>query len=312
MRVRYPAQHSSPASSIVLVTGDRVLLVTGDPSVLPTDALFAALGEADASSLILDLLSKNGHARMPSFVFIEMHGSDARVLLRGTPQLHATTITGTQTLDGTKATICHEHEFMHLSGIRLVADPAARSTDETTLLLESGVIVTDVIVLEPSEITTELFNDTRPSPSRASDEHVGTLAPAEVVARLRFEDRAKTPAAGTSKRRPKPVLVMPDGSIVSLTRPVQVGRKPTASPFESAGELTPLLITIVDQDVSRTHLRFEAHGAVVLVTDLHSVNGSQVAPPGRSPQRLPAGEPTPVPIGTVITLGDSTIVVDER
>lgn len=312
MKVRYPAQQSFPASSIALVTGDRVLLVSGDPRVLPTDALFAALGEADASSLILDLLSKNGHARMPPFVFIEMHGSGARVLLRGTPQLHATTSRGTQTLDGTKATVWREHEFIDLSRMRLVADPTAHSTEDTTLLLESGVIVTDVIILEPSEVSTDLSGDTLPSPFRVSDDHDGTLAPAEVVARLRVEDRAKTPAAGTSKRRPKPVLVMPDGSIVSMTRPVQVGRKPTIFPGESAGELTPLLITIVDQDVSRTHLRFEAHGAVVLVTDLHSINGSQVAPPGRSPQRLPAGEPTPVPIGTVITLGGSTIVVDER
>jgi hypothetical protein len=53
-------------------------------------------------------------------------------------------------------------------------------------------------------------------------------------------------------------------------------------------------------------------GGTVVVTDLHSRNGTMVQLPGKAPQQLRAGEPTPVTVGTVIDLGDgATLTVGE-
>jgi pSer/pThr/pTyr-binding forkhead associated (FHA) protein len=68
-----------------------------------------------------------------------------------------------------------------------------------------------------------------------------------------------------------------------------------------------------NQDISRTHAQIAFEGGTVVVTDLHSSNGTFVAVPGRSPQKLRAGEPTPVVVDTVIDLGDGatlTVRVD--
>ena len=41
----------------------------------------------------------------------------------------------------------------------------------------------------------------------------------------------------------------------------------------------------------------------MVVTDLHSRNGTHVVAPGKAPVKLRAGEPTPVLAGTVVDLG---------
>ena len=56
-------------------------------------------------------------------------------------------------------------------------------------------------------------------------------------------------------------------------------------------------------DISRNHVLLTVEGGVIVVTDLHSRNGTDVVMPGRGPQRLRAGEPTAVMPGTVVDLG---------
>jgi len=76
----------------------------------------------------------------------------------------------------------------------------------------------------------------------------------------------------------------------------------------------PKLITVggADQDISRSHVRFVLEGGTVVVTDLHSRNGTTIAMPGKEPQKLRAGEPTSVIVGTVVDLGGGvTFTVDE-
>ena len=72
----------------------------------------------------------------------------------------------------------------------------------------------------------------------------------------------------------------------------------------SGGRL-PRLITVGgdDPDISRNHLRITLEGDTVVVTDLHSRNGTLVVAPGKPPVKLRAGEPTPVLTGTVVDLG---------
>ena len=48
---------------------------------------------------------------------------------------------------------------------------------------------------------------------------------------------------------------------------------------------------------------FAREGARVVVTDLHSRNGTTIVLPSGETQKLRGGEPTPVILGTVVDLG---------
>ncbi len=108
-----------------------------------------------------------------------------------------------------------------------------------------------------------------------------------------------------------PVLVLPTGVKQQLDAPLVLGRAPSVSGVP-AGELPRLVpLTGGDQDLSRNHVRVELQGGTVVVTDLHSKNGTIVTLPGSGPVRLRGGEPTPVIAGTVIELGGVVIVTIE-
>ena len=96
---------------------------------------------------------------------------------------------------------------------------------------------------------------------------------------------------------------MPDGSIEAIGTEVLLGRSPSVS--QVSGVRLPRLVTIGagDPDISRNHLRVAVEGDTVVVTDLHSRNGTHVVAPGKPPVKLRAGEPTPVLTGTVVDLG---------
>ena len=83
----------------------------------------------------------------------------------------------------------------------------------------------------------------------------------------------------------------------------ELGRAPSVS--QVSGGRIPRLITIGagDPDISRNHVRVAVEGDTVVVTDLHSRNGTHVVAPGKPPVKLRAGEPTPVLAGTVVDLG---------
>ncbi|MEO7721072.1 MAG: FHA domain-containing protein [Pseudolysinimonas sp.] len=104
-------------------------------------------------------------------------------------------------------------------------------------------------------------------------------------------------------------LVMPSGARESLTDEVLVGRSPSA---KLTGGVAPRLLAIADDpDLSRTHVRFALEGDTVVVTDMHSRNGTSVVLPGKSPQLLRAGEPAAVVPGTVVDLGGGTVITVE-
>ncbi|MCU1421844.1 MAG: hypothetical protein JWN36_1495 [Microbacteriaceae bacterium] len=110
---------------------------------------------------------------------------------------------------------------------------------------------------------------------------------------------------------PSVVLVFSNGSREDLAQPVLVGRSPSIT--KVPGTRMPRLITVggVDQDISRNHAQFALEGGTVVVTDLHSRNGTMIAMPGREPQKLRAGEPTSVLVGTVVDLGSGITITVE-
>ncbi|WP_168626552.1 FHA domain-containing protein [Cryobacterium sp. BB307] len=139
------------------------------------------------------------------------------------------------------------------------------------------------------------------APDLAGD-HDGMTIVTDDIRKLRGERKsAPTPTRATE---PEPTLhlTLSTGLREPLDAPIIIGRAPSAS--KVSGGALPRLVTIPgDQDISRNHAQVTVEGGTVVVTDLHSRNGTQVILPGKAPQRLRAGEPTSVIVGTVIDLG---------
>jgi FHA domain len=111
---------------------------------------------------------------------------------------------------------------------------------------------------------------------------------------------------------PRPVLAVlraSNGSTTDVDRAVLVGRAPSA---QRSTARAPRLMTVPSpsHDISRTHLEVAPEGWSVVVTDLHSTNGTTlVRPGGIDRQPLPAGEAIPVELGSVVELGDGISVL---
>ena len=113
-------------------------------------------------------------------------------------------------------------------------------------------------------------------------------------------------------RNPAPAkLVLSTGLVVSLNRPVLLGRAPQVTRV-SNNEI-PRLVTLAspNQDISRTHAEVRMDGEDVVVTDLRSTNGVLLLRQGAGPQRLHPGEPTVVEPGVVVDLGEGATFLVE-
>jgi hypothetical protein len=105
-------------------------------------------------------------------------------------------------------------------------------------------------------------------------------------------------------RPPLGRLVVSTGASVLVDRPVLIGRAPSAN--RVSGDALPHLVTVPSpqQDISRTHVEIRIENWDVLVTDLHSTNGTVLARPGQAPQRLRGGEPALLGPRCTLHLGD--------
>ena len=189
---------------------------------------------------------------------------------------------------------------------RSVADAAVR--DEVEPEAEAGES-------DAGEATNgEPANDQTATDDAAGGDHDGHTVLTSDIAKLRGRRKSKTAGDAPPPAPESPVvsLVLADGTREPLSQPILVGRSPSVS--QVSGGKMPKLITVggADQDISRTHVRFVLEGGTVVVTDLHSRNGTTIAMPGKEPQKLRAGEPTSVIVGTVVDLGGGvTFTVDE-
>ena len=178
----------------------------------------------------------------------------------------------------------------------------------------AGAAVQEAPVEDEVPVEGEVPVEEEVAVDRAGD-HDGHTVLTSDIAKLRAERAAKRggstplePAAPV----PEVFLVLSGGSREPLTQPILVGRSPSVS--QVSGGQMPRLVTVgtPDQDISRTHVRFVLEGGTVVVTDLHSRNGTLVVLPGKEPQKLRAGEPTSVIAGTVVDLGGGiTLTVEE-
>lgn len=101
------------------------------------------------------------------------------------------------------------------------------------------------------------------------------------------------------------------GAVVDIDHRVVIGRAPSASRVSSSD--LPRLVTVPSphQDISRSHVEVRTEGWHILITDLHSTNGTVVRAPGRPEQLLHPAQSVAAEAGWTVELGDGISFVVE-
>lgn len=227
-------------------------------------------------------------------------------------------------------TVVPEQTILPPAGDRAEAQPEATTPadeeDDYDYLFGSTVVrtVADAAVRDDEPVAAEASPVAAPEPATGSTpiteafdlpaegDHDGHTVMAADLAELRARRREHGAPVPPPAPAPSLHLLRHDGVVESLDQPVLVGRAPSVSQV-SAGRM-PRLVTVssLGQDISRNHAQFTVEGGTVVVTDLHSRNGTFIVLPGKSPQKLRQGEPTAVIVGTVVDLGGGvTFTVSE-
>lgn len=130
---------------------------------------------------------------------------------------------------------------------------------------------------------------------------------------IRRADRRELLAGDESGPVPAPDAApygfrLPNGNELRLDVAHYLGRRPR-SPRITDGP-PPRLITVasVTSAVSGTHLEIRQEGDTVVVTDLHSTNGTFVHTPRGKRLRLGSGQSLAVVPGTTVDIGDGNII----
>ena len=194
--------------------------------------------------------------------------------------------------------------------------PAARST---TSEISTSSDANPAAGSEEVQISEELPTDAgaasptpAPTPAALGDHDGATVSVAEARAlraaeREHYESTDNVPGRRPARGR----IVLSSGRVVELERPVVIGRRPKST--RTSGSELPTLVAVdsPEQDISRNHVEIRAEGEHVLVTDLHTTNGTILLRGGADPVRLHPGEPTMVVDGDVLDLGDGVTVTFE-
>jgi pSer/pThr/pTyr-binding forkhead associated (FHA) protein len=102
--------------------------------------------------------------------------------------------------------------------------------------------------------------------------------------------------------------VLPDGQLLTVDKPLFIGRNPARASGDAAGELLP--VNDETKSVSKTHAFIEVDAVGLWVTDLDSTNGVFVALPDAEGVQAEPGERVSVPAGADIALGEFVIQVE--
>lgn len=224
----------------------------------------------------------------------------------------------------------------------LAAEPAARARRPRPATAEQPVAQQAVAQPAPAEQPVATRAVAQPAPSEqpaapvapaaqddaatpdtaepdGTEDHDGlTVLSSDVVALRRqlpdwAGDAVPGPFAVPAPTSPPPAkLLLSSGLVVSLNRPVLLGRAPQVS--RVTNREIPRLVTVAspNQDISRTHAEVRMEGEEVVVVDLRSTNGVLLLRQNAGPQRLHPNEPTVVEPGVVVDLGEGVTFTVER
>ncbi|KQO99554.1 FHA domain-containing protein [Leifsonia sp. Leaf264] len=100
-----------------------------------------------------------------------------------------------------------------------------------------------------------------------------------------------------------------NGELRELDAVYLIGRRPRLGRVPAVGERVHLVdVPSPGREVSATHLEVRQQGDAVVVTDQRSTNGTVVVPPHADRIRLRPGQSIVVAPGTMVHIGDGTIV----
>ena len=303
-----------------LVLAGPTSLVVLDPSVdlRQVDDLWAGVLASSSMTELAHVLARH-LGRVPHAGALFWDPSGLRAVMRGDVRV-LDPETGAVVADGADLLTWREVGLGGLRRIRLAFgdQPAVGGTE---LPLVTGVVTASTVLLEagpddsvrsaqggpaavgaaPAEASAAVDPDTEPISGPPFTPVPGTPAPSTAP------EPDPTPAPDI----PTPVarLRAPDGSVVDLQRPVLIGR----APAETRPDMPePYLLTVASptHDVSRTHVEVAADDGQVVVTDMHSTNGTLVVGPAPGSLRvsLQPGRPMAVPVGSAIELGGGVVV----
>ncbi|WP_159078191.1 FHA domain-containing protein [Salinibacterium hongtaonis] len=227
------------------------------------------------------------------------------------------TTDGTDVVTGVVAGVASVAGVVAEATVRHASDaeqeqPAA--SEPTTAPLNSA-IAESTMTQPPEQAAHDVAEPAAVEPAAVPDlagDHDGMTIVSSDIKRMRAQRPRPTAAAAAIDESPSLFLELSTGGREKLSgQPVLVGRAPTA--HKVSGNSVPRLVIIPgDKDISRNHAQITLEGGTVVVTDLHSRNGTQVIMPGRPAQQLRQGEPTSVIVGTVVDLGGGvTLTVRE-
>lgn len=145
--------------------------------------------------------------------------------------------------------------------------------------------------------------DTLALPRRADRAAQAAASPARPTARPAASAPDDTPRHAATTR-----LRLPNGTIVSVDRTIVLGRNPRAARIPLDPPPAFITLSSPSREVSASHLAIEAAGESIVVTDLHSANGSTMLLPNGTSRALVAGDSAVVPVGTILILGDGNAV----
>jgi hypothetical protein len=187
-----------------------------------------------------------------------------------------------------------------LRGGRDLADPhdAAGDHDGVTIAFQT---------VGASEASARGPRDTAEVPLDAVDDSIADRVPP------RPDAPGAAPTMPPAAIAPRGRIRLSTGEAVELDRPVIVGRRPRSS--RTTGADVPRLVAVESpqNDISRNHVEITSDGETVVVTDLHTTNGTVLHRPGPlggpgDPVRLHPGEQTVVVAGDVIDIGDGVTI----
>ncbi|MEJ3404546.1 FHA domain-containing protein [Rathayibacter sp. YIM 133350] len=183
-------------------------------------------------------------------------------------------------------------------------DTVLRPSTEDTVI--SAAVLDDTVVGTPAEQTIIRLPG-------SDDTVIRTSAPDDTVVRplgrsARPADPATTlPGADAGAPVPRYTFRVGDGQELALDGVHLIGRSPSPRRLTDAGARL-VKVASPTSEVSGTHLELRAEGRTVVVTDLHSTNGTLVQPPTGRRRRLRPGESLVVMPGTKVLIGEDTIV----
>ncbi|WP_026460553.1 RDD family protein [Schaalia suimastitidis] len=102
-------------------------------------------------------------------------------------------------------------------------------------------------------------------------------------------------------------LVFDDGTRYDLVGRLLVGRDPVrVAPYLDAAMLA---VSDSERSVSKTHFVLSVENGQVIVTDLHSTNGTRLSSPSGTTRSLPPETPTAVTPGTLVLFGRRRVII---